>query len=131
MRYMLDTNVCIHVMRDPDGKVAAKFKAHAPDLSVSTITLHELIHGADKSRRPAHQRDLVMDLISKLNVIEFDDAAADHSGNIHATLAKAGNIIGAYDMLIAGHARSLGMTVVTTDLEDFVRVEGLRCEDWT
>jgi tRNA(fMet)-specific endonuclease VapC len=118
-------------MRDPDGKVAAKFKAHAPDLSVSTITLHELIHGADKSRRPAHQRDLVMDLISKLNVIEFDDAAADHSGNIHATLAKAGNIIGAYDMLIAGHARSLGMTVVTTDLEDFVRVEGLRCEDWT
>ncbi len=131
MRYMLDTNVCIHVMRDPDGKVAAKFRAHVADMSVSTVTLHELIHGADKSRRPAYQRGLVMDLISKVNVIEFNSDAADHSGNIHATLAKAGNIIGAYDMLIAGHARSLGMTVVTTDLDDFTRVDGLRCEDWT
>ena len=130
MRYMLDTNVCIHVMRSPDSNVAARFKAHVAELCISTITMHELIHGADKSRRPAYQRDLVMVLISKISVLDFGAEAADHSGNIHATLAKAGEIIGAYDMLIAGHARSLGMTVVTNNLKDFTRVEGLRCEDW-
>lgn len=130
LRFMLDTNLCIHVMRNPDSSVKDRFKAHAGELSISTITLHELIHGADRSKRPEYQRDLTMDLVSRLAVLEFDAEAADHSGNIHATLSKSGAIIGAYDMLIAGHARSLGLTVVTSNLREFSRVEGLRCEDW-
>ena len=116
IRYLLDTNVCIHVMRLPDSRIAAKFNTHAADLAISTITLHELIHGADKSRRPEFQRNLVGQFASRIEALDFGVAAASHSGNIHATLAKSGNIIGTYDMLIAGHARSLGLIVVTNNL---------------
>ena len=130
LRYMLDTNLCIHVMRNPDSPVRDRFKAHTGELCISMITLHELIHGADKSQRPEFQRELTMDLVSRLEVLNFDAEAANHSGNIHATLAKAGAIIGAYDMLIAGHARSLGLTIVTNNSREFSRVDGLRCEDW-
>jgi tRNA(fMet)-specific endonuclease VapC len=130
LRYMLDSNLCIHVMRNPDSRAADKMKENAGALAISMITVHELFYGADKSRRPTYQRDLVMDFASKIEVLDFDAGAADHSGNIHATLAKVGAIIGAFDMLIAGHARSRGLIVVTNNLREFTRVEGLRCEDW-
>jgi tRNA(fMet)-specific endonuclease VapC len=130
LRYMLDTNLCIHVMRRPDSPAASQFKANAESLCISTITLHELLHGVERSQRPVFQRELTEDFVSRLAVLNFDDVAASHSGNIHATLAKTGEIIGAYDMLIAGHARSLGLTVVTGNLKEFTRVDGLRCEDW-
>lgn len=130
LRYMLDTNLCIEVLRNPQSTVAERFKANEAGLSISTVTLHELHSGADRSRRPEYQRALTETLTARLAVLEFDDAAASHSGNIHATLAKAGNIIGAYDMLIAGHARSRGLIVVTNNTREFSRVDGLRCEDW-
>lgn len=130
LRYMLDTNICIHVMRHPDTPVAARFKENEGGLCISTITLHELLHGAEKSQRPVFQRDLTMDMASRLAVLDFDAEAASHSGSIHATLAKTGSLIGAYDMLIAGHARSLGLVIVTNNLREFSRVDGLRCEDW-
>jgi tRNA(fMet)-specific endonuclease VapC len=130
LRYMLDTNLCIHVMRKPDSPVAGKFKSNAAGLCISTITLHELLHGVERSLRPEYQREITEELISRLDVLDFDDLAANHSGDIHAELAKTGQIIGAYDMLIAGHARSLGLTVVTNNLKEFTRVDGLRCEDW-
>lgn len=130
LRYMLDTNVCIHVMRHPDSPIVAHFNANKTALCISTITLHELIYGAEKSARPEHHRDLTIDLISRLEVLQFDAGAADHSGDIHATLAKSGSLIGAYDMLIAGHARSLGLTVITHNMRGFSRVDGLLCEDW-
>lgn len=130
LRYMLDTNLCIEVLRHPDSPAADRFKANEADLSISTITLHELHRGADKSRRPAYQRTLTESLTARLAVLEFDADAASHSGNIHAALAQTGAVIGAYDMLIAGHARSRGLIVVTNNLKEFTRVEGLRCEDW-
>ena len=130
LRYMLDTNVCIHVMRHPDTPIAGRFKDNEGGLCISTVTLHELLHGAEKSDRPEFQRALTLNLTSRLDILDFDAAAASHSGEIHATLAKQGQIIGAYDMLIAGHARSLGLTVVTNNLREFTRVDGLRCEDW-
>ncbi len=130
LRYMLDTNLCIAVLRDPHSPAAERFKANEADLSISTVTLHELHFGADKSRRPEYQRALTETFTARLAVLEFDAEAASHSGNIHAALAKAGNIIGAYDMLIAGHARSRGLIVVTNNLREFGRVAGLRCEDW-
>lgn len=127
---MLDTNVCIHVMRHPQSPVRTRFNESASALSISTVTLHELIHGVNRSARPAYQRDLTMELVSLLDVLDFDDLAANHSGDIHATLGKAGQLIGSYDMLIAGHARSRGLTIVTSNLHEFARVDGLRCEDW-
>ena len=130
MRYMLDTNVCIEVLRRPQSPAADRFKANEASLSISTVTLHELNFGAEKSRRPEHQRELIESFAARLAVLEFDAKAAGHSGNIHATLAKTGSLIGAYDMLIAGHARSRGLIVVTNNLKEFSRVEGLRCEDW-
>ena len=130
LRFMLDTNLCIHVLRQPDTPVASRFKENEGALCISTVTLHELLHGAERSQRPAFQRALTEELTSRLSVLDFNASAANHSSNIHATLAKSGQLIGAYDMLIAGHARSLGLTVVTNNLREFTRVEGLRCEDW-
>lgn len=130
LRFLLDTNICIHVLRHPDSGIADRFKTHGDALCISTVTLHELLHGAERSRRPDYHRELTEDLASRLTVLDFDAAAARHSGNIHATLAKSGQIIGAYDMLIAGHARSQGLTVVTGNLREFQRVEGLLCENW-
>jgi tRNA(fMet)-specific endonuclease VapC len=127
---MLDTNLCIEVLRNPRSRAAEHFNANEASLSISTITLHELHFGADRSRRPEYQRALTDTLTARLAVLEFDDEAASHSGNIHATLAKTGNIIGTYDMLIAGHARSRGLIVVTNNTREFSRVDGLRCEDW-
>ena len=127
---MLDTNVCIAVLRDPDSPASAQFTANEAGLGISTVTLHELHHGAERSRRVEYQRELIEALTARLAVLDFDAGAASHSGNIQAQLAQRGQLIGAYDMLIAGHARSLGLIVVTNNLREFGRVEGLRCEDW-
>jgi len=130
LRYMLDTNLCIHVMRNPDSLVKEKFRRRGGEMAISTITWHELVHGAERSQRPEYQLQLAEDLASRLDVLDFDRSAADHSGHIHAALARSGQVIGAYDMLIAGHARSLGLMVVTNNLREFRRVDGLLCENW-
>lgn len=131
LRYMLDTNLCIRVLRDRPRELAEKFNANADALSISTIVLMELLHGAAKSARPEHHRDLVERFAAKLEVLPFDDGAADHAADIRAGLERIGRPIGSYDLLIAGHARSRGLVVVTGNLAEFARVEGLRCEDWT
>lgn len=127
---MLDSNICIAAMRNSGGALFDRLEKDKAKLCISTVTLHELVHGAERSQRPEEEQGRVSAMTSLLKVLEFDAVAAAHSGNIHASLAKAGQIIGAYDMLIAGHARSLGLIVVTNNLREFTRVEGLRCEDW-
>ena len=117
-------------MRAADGELFNRLQSVKPTLCISTVTLHELLHGAEKAHRSAQEKGRVFALTSLLKILDFDAEAANHSGQIHATLAKSGQIIGAYDMLIAGHARSRGLTVVTNNLREFTRVEGLRCEDW-
>lgn len=130
LRYMLDTNLCVRVLRDRPSHVRARFNAEADGLSISTIVLAELLHGAAKSARPAQNRAAVQDLVNRLAVLPFDDEAAAHAGDIRAALEREGRPIGGYDVLIAGHARSRGLIVVTGDLGEFTRVDGLRCEDW-
>ena len=130
MEYMLDSNVCIAAMRATDSALFDRFEKAKGKICITTVVLHELLHGAERSQRPDHQRGRIDALTSLLKVLDFDADAASHSGQIHATLAKSGQIIGAYDMLIAGHARSRGLTVVTNNLKEFTRVDGLRCEDW-
>ena len=127
---MLDTNLCILVLRDRPRTVQARFNLEADGLCISTIVLTELLHGAAKSDRPQHNRQEVERFAARLEVLSFDAAAADHAADIRATLERAGRVIGGYDLLIAGHARSRGLTVVTGDLREFQRVDGLRCEDW-
>nr|WP_306455782.1 PIN domain-containing protein [Sphingomonas melonis] len=90
----------------------------------------ELLHGAAKSARPAENRRAVEGFAARLEVLAFDADAAAHAGDIRATLERQGRSIGSYDVLIAGHARSRGLIVVTANLGEFTRVDGLRCEDW-
>jgi tRNA(fMet)-specific endonuclease VapC len=130
LRYMLDTNLCIRVLRDRPAGLRARFNAEADGLCISTIILTELLHGAEKSDRPAINRGKVEQFAARLVVLPFDVDAAAHAADIRATLERKGTSIGGYDVLIAGHARSKGLVVVTGNLAEFSRVDGLRCEDW-
>ncbi|HKM62243.1 MAG TPA: type II toxin-antitoxin system VapC family toxin [Acidisphaera sp.] len=130
LRYMLDTNVCIRVLRFRPQGLRKRFDKEASGLCISAIVLTELLHGAGKSARPAENRREVERFTARLDVIEFDADAAAHAADIRATLERRGQMIGAYDVLIAGHARSHGLTLVTGNLGEFSRVDGLRCEDW-
>ncbi|MEC4590152.1 MULTISPECIES: type II toxin-antitoxin system tRNA(fMet)-specific endonuclease VapC [Nitrospirillum] len=131
LRYMLDTNVCIRVLRDRPPAARARFNAAGPGgLCISTVTLAELFHGAAKSTQPTQNRDKVERLIARLEVLPFDDDAASHYGDIRVDLERRGCLIGPYDLMIAAHARSQGLVVVTGNLREFRRVDGLRCEDW-
>ncbi|UEM23283.1 type II toxin-antitoxin system VapC family toxin [Skermanella mucosa] len=129
-RFMLDTNVCIRVLRDRPASARTRFNDEADGLSISAVTLGELLHGAAKSDRPADMRREVERLAARLEVLPFDDEAAAHYGDIRADLKRRGMVIGSYDLMIAGHARSRGLVVVTGNLREFRRVDGLRCEDW-
>ena len=127
---MLDANLCIRILRDRPGGWRERFKTEAQSLTISTIVLHELYVGAEKSDRPTLQHGKVSDFAAHITVLDFDSAAAAHAATIKVNLASRGNIIGPNDLLIAGHARSLGVTLVTNNLKEFTRVDGLRCEDW-
>ncbi len=130
LRYMLDTNLCVRVLRDRPVGVRERFNVEAEALCVSTIVLTELLYGAEKSARPDHNRREVERFAARLQVLPFDDEAAAHAADIRASLQRRGCPIGGYDLLIAGHARSRGLVVITGNLGEFSRVEGLRSEDW-
>ena len=127
---MLDTNLCIRVLRDRPPALRPRFNAEADVLSISTVVLTELMCGAEKSRKPVENRQEVLRFAAGLEVLPFDDQAAAHAAEIRAALDRRGQMIGGYDVLIAGHARSRGLIVVTGNLGEFTRVEGLRSEDW-
>jgi len=130
LRSMLDTNLCIRLLRDRPQGLRERFNAEADTLCISTIILSELLFGAAKSARPRENRQEVERFAARLAILLFDDGAADHAGEIRANLAHRGLPIGGYDALIAGHARSRGLVVITGNLGEFTRVEGLRAEDW-
>ncbi len=130
LRYLLDTNLCIRVLRDRPPAIRNRFNLEADALCISTIILSELLHGAAKSARPEHNRSEVERFAARLEVLAFDQEAADHAADIRASLDRLGKPIGGYDVLIAGHARSRGLIIVTGNLAEFRRVDGLRCEDW-
>ena len=130
LRYLLDTNLCIRVIRDRPSGLRPRFNAEAESLCISDVVLYELLYGAEKSAGPAESRQAVARFAARLSVLPYDSAAAAHSGDIRASLERRGQSIGAYDIMIAGHARSRGFVVVTGNLRAFARVEGLRAEDW-
>jgi tRNA(fMet)-specific endonuclease VapC len=130
LRYLLDTNVCIRVLRDRPASARERFNAEAGGICTSTVVMMELLRGAAKSARPAHNRREVERFAARLDVMPFDADAADHAADIRADLENRGEMIGPYDVMIAGHARSRGLTVITGNLGELRRVGGLRCEDW-
>ena len=127
---MLDTNVCIRALRKNFPHIRKRLEAERGTLCISTIILHELYVGGELSERPDHQSEVIDAFTSRLQVLDFDAEAAFHAASIRADLTKRGQLIGPNDILIAGHARSLGLKLITGNLQEFTRVDGLRCEDW-
>ena len=127
---MLDTNICIYVIKKRPLEVLKKFNEHAGHICISSITLAELIHGAEKSDYIEKNMYHVEDFISRLDVLEYGNKAALHYGQIRANLEKKGKIIGINDLHIAAHARSEGLTLVTNNLKEFTRVEALQTDNW-
>ena len=130
LRHLLDTDLCIRILRDRPPSLRSRFNAEADGLCISDVVLHELLYGAERSNRPAEVRHEVGRFAARLAVLPFDDEAAAHTANIRATLEGKGLSIGPYDVMIAGQARSRGLIVVTGNLPEFQRVDGLRAEDW-
>ncbi|MDR1699774.1 MAG: type II toxin-antitoxin system VapC family toxin [Lachnoclostridium sp.] len=131
MKYMLDTNICIYIIKKKPKIVFDRMEQALKDgLAISAITLAELEHGVFLSNYPEKNTIALNKFLSILEILSFDGEAAFHYGNIHADLQQKGTIIGQMDMLIAAHARSRGMIVVTNNTREFERVEGLGIENW-
>lgn len=131
LKYMLDTNICIYTIKNKPTQVRAAFKRHQEQLCISTVTLMELIYGAEKSANPERNLHCIEGFAARLEVLQYDADAAAHTGQLRAELAKVGTPIGPYDQMIAGQARSRGLVVVTNNSREFTRVPGLRIEDWS
>lgn len=131
LKYMLDTNIVIYVIKRRPEELLSTFNAHFGHMCISSITLSELIHGVEKSSLPERNRRNVEDFVTRLDILNYDDSAAAHYGDIRADLERKGTIIGINDLHIAGHARSQGLILVTNNTKEFERVEGLRIADWT
>ncbi len=130
LRYMLDTNIVIYVIKRKPITVLDIFNNHVGQMCISSITLAELLHRVEKSTQPQQNLHRVEDFVSRLDVIDYGPKAAAHYGDIRANLERRGTPIGVNDLHIAGHARSEGLTVVTNNLQEFERVEALRCINW-
>ena len=130
--YLLDTNICIYVMKNKPEKVSKRMKEHNPDeLCISTITLAELKHGVNKSASKEKNESILEDFLEVIEILPFDVSAAEEYGKICAHLQKQGTPIGTMDMLIAAHALSKSLTIVTNNVREFERVPGLVIENWS
>ncbi len=130
LKFMLDTNICIFTIKNRPREVRSAFKQHHGQMCISTVTLMELIFGAEKSSKPEQNLPDVEGFAARLEVLKYDQVAAAHTGQLRAELARQGQPIGPYDQMIAGHARSRGLIVVTNNRHEFDRVPGLRVENW-
>lgn len=130
LKYMLDTNIVIYVIKRRPIEVRDTFNRCAGQLCISSITLAELIYGAEKSAKPEHNMRQVEDFVSRLSVLDYGHKSAAHYGQIKAKLETQGTPIGVNDLHIAGHARSEGLILVTNNMKEFERVEALRLENW-
>jgi len=132
MKYMLDTNMCIFLIKKKPARVLETFKQlPVGGLYLSTITVAELEYGVAKSSSRSKNQEALAAFLVPLEIIPFSEQAARVYGEVRAELEKKGEIIGPYDLLIASHALSKGLTLVTNNLDEFQRVPGLSVEDWS
>ena len=132
MKYMLDTNIIIYAVNNRPEAVMRRFRRYRPeDLFLSAITLAELEYGVCNSSRPDQNRMALMLFLSNIDIIPFDANASREYGSIRHELKTKGELIGSNDLLIAAHAKSLGMTLITNNQKEFARVKGLRIKNWT
>ena len=132
MRYMLDTNTCIYLIKQKPEKVLRHFKAHSVgDIGISSITLAELRCGVERSQQVQRNRQALEEFTLPLEIAYFDEAAAEVYGSVRAGLEQAGTPVVSMDMLIAAHALSLGVTLVTNNLREFKKIKNLKVVDWS
>ena len=131
MGYLLDTNICIYLIKRDPPQVLRRLEEHDPgDVWVSAITVCEMEYGIAKSSRPEQAREALTFFLSSIGVLPYDATAAESYGPIRADLERRGLLIGPLDMLIASHALALGATLVTRNTREFRRVPGLTVENW-
>lgn len=132
MKYMLDTNICIYAMKNKPAVVAEKIQAHSrKEICISVVTLAELLHGVYKSVNKEKNLNSLMKFLLGVETLQFNTDAAEEYGKICAYLEKQGKIIGPMDTLIAAHALSQGLTIVTNNVREFERVPNLIIENWS
>lgn len=128
---MLDTNICVELLRGRAPGLLQKLRSFAiDDIALSGITLAELQYGVAKSMRPGRHEILLAEFCAPLAILPFDNLAAEFYGRVRAHLEHAGTPIGPLDTLIAAHALSLDIPLVTNNEKEFARVPGLRVENW-
>jgi len=130
LKFLLDTHIVIYVIKRRPPEALEMFNRHHGRMAISSITLAELAHGAEKSSDAPRNTAIVEDFASRLALLPYDDKAAWHYGNIRAVLEKLGQPIGVNDLHVAAQARSSGLTLVTNNLREFERVPGLLLENW-
>lgn len=131
LRYMLDTDICIYVGKNKPQGLQQRFNEMASQICVSSVTVAELAYGAHKSAQVERNLSQLEAFLAKLAILDFAADAAFHTGEIKAGLRKTGQPIGPYDLMIAGHARSQALILVTNNSREFERVPGLRLENWS
>lgn len=130
MKYLLDTNTCIAAMRN-QPQVLQRLSAVTPgDCAISTVSEYELFTGVEKCADPARERPKVERFLNVVCLLPFDSAAAAEAARVRGALEAVGQPIGPYDTLLAGHALSLGLILVTNNTAEFTRVSGLSLENW-
>jgi len=132
MKYMLDTNMCIYIIKKQPENVLKKFKSlNLGDVCISSITLSELMYGVEKSQYQEKNKAALEEFVLPLDILSFDTESAYRYGHIRASLEKKGMLIGSMDLMIAAHALSTHSIMVTNNVKEFSRVPNLIVEDWT
>jgi len=131
MRYMLDTNICIYLIKRQPREVIDKFQGIAPgEMAISSVTVAEMMYGVAKSQHKDKNKSALESFLAPLEIVDFDIKAAQHYGTVRAYLEKMGTAIGAYDLMIAAHALSLDLVLVTNNEREFQRISDLVIENW-
>lgn len=132
IKYLLDTNICVYIIRKrPESVLRRLRRTRVTEVGISAITLSELEYGVAKSLRPEANKLALVQFLAPIEVVPYDDMAAERSGRIRALLERQGEPIGSMDVLIAAHALSLGCILVTNNEAAFRRVPELKVENWT
>ncbi|MCB2146524.1 MAG: type II toxin-antitoxin system VapC family toxin [Deltaproteobacteria bacterium] len=131
MKFMLDTNICIYIIKRKPANVIERFKqTEISQIGISSITLSELSYGVSKSSRPGQNQMALAQFIAPLEILPYPDDAAHYYGDLRTRLEKMGTPIGSLDLLIAAHALSVGCRLVTNNEKEFARIPNLKIENW-
>jgi tRNA(fMet)-specific endonuclease VapC len=132
IKFMLDTDICSYIMREKPIQVLERFDLYEMEqFCISVVSYAEFIYGIQKSSHPEKHKQLVENFILHVDIIPWNRSAAEQYGQIRKELENRGQAVGNMDMMIAAHARSLGMTLVTNNERHFSRIAGLTIENWT